>query len=71
MDDSLPQWFEENFPPLAIYHGGHDYLVAAGPLIERIKNQEKHVRIARIEHLNESEVSMRRCSQMLDHMVDV
>ena len=56
MDASLPQWFDADFPPLAIYHGGKDYLVAAEPLLERIREQEKTVELIKVVRLEESEV---------------
>ncbi|EJD00800.1 alpha/beta-hydrolase [Fomitiporia mediterranea MF3/22] len=50
MDESLPRWFnDENFPPLAIYYGGRDYLVATEPLLERIREREKGVKLVRVE----------------------
>ncbi|EJD00804.1 alpha/beta-hydrolase [Fomitiporia mediterranea MF3/22] len=55
MDDSLPRWFDENFPPLAIYYGGRDFLVATEPLLERIREKERHVRLVRVERLEMSE----------------
>lgn len=56
MDDSLPEWFDAQFPPLAIYHGGRDFLVSAEPLVERMRLREKHVQIIRDERLDDSEV---------------
>jgi len=56
MDTSLPQWFEPTqFPPLAIYHGGEDYLVDAESLLERLRENEQ-VRLIRVVRL-ECEVS--------------
>ena len=56
MDQSIPEWFDENFPPLAIYHGGRDFLVASEPLLERIKEHEPTVKLIRVQGLAESEV---------------
>lgn len=56
MDDSLPQWFDADFPPLAIYYGGRDYLVATEPLLERMREKESLVRVVRVTKLDESEV---------------
>jgi hypothetical protein len=56
MDTSLPQWFDSaQFPPLAIYYGGEDYLVDAESLLERLKEKEQ-VRLIRSVRL-ECEVS--------------
>lgn len=56
MDDSLPNWFDEDFPPLAIYYGGRDYLVATEPLLERLRECEKSVKLIRVQKLATSEV---------------
>lgn len=56
MDQSIPQWYDENFPPLAIYHGGRDFLVATDPLLERIEKHEPTVKLVRVQGLAESEV---------------
>lgn len=63
MNDALPQWFDERFPPLAIYHGGRDYLVATEPLLERLAKREKHVKVLRVERIDMSEVSLRSGAQ--------
>ncbi|KIM27300.1 hypothetical protein M408DRAFT_330180 [Serendipita vermifera MAFF 305830] len=55
MDVDLPQWWDERFPPLAIYYGGNDYLVAAEPLLERLATKEKHVKVIRAERVPLSE----------------
>ena len=62
MDDSLPKWFDEHFPPLAIYHGGRDYLVATEPFLERIRTYEDTVKLVRVCELVDSEVSHYRVS---------
>ena len=56
MDDSLLEWYGAGFPPLAIYYGGRDFLVSAEPLIERIRNRERHVQVVRTKRINGSEV---------------
>lgn len=56
MDESLPSWFDEDFPPLAIYYGGRDYLVATEPLLERLRECEKYVKLVRVQKLAVSEV---------------
>jgi hypothetical protein len=56
MDISLPQWFDPTqFPALAIYYGGEDYLVDAESLLERLREKEQ-VRLIRATKL-EYEVS--------------
>lgn len=57
MDVNVPQWFDENFPPLSIFYGGKDYLVLTEPLLERIEEKEKTVKLIRVERLDKSEVS--------------
>lgn len=76
MDIAVTRWFDENFPPLAIYHGGCDFLVATEPLLSRIDTQEPHVRVIRVEKLEKSEVnyllcSNLRCSDFLSHLSTV
>lgn len=56
MDASSPQWFDGDFPPLAIYYGGQDFLVATEPLLERLENCEKRVQLLRTVKLDECEV---------------
>jgi lysosomal acid lipase/cholesteryl ester hydrolase len=56
MDVSIPQWFDERFPPLSIFYGGMDFLVLTEPLLARIKESEKHVQLLRAEKLDLSEV---------------
>ena len=56
MNTAVPRWFDEHFPPLAIYHGGRDYLVATEPLLERIEQNEKNVNLIRVQKLEASEV---------------
>ncbi|TDL29009.1 alpha/beta-hydrolase [Rickenella mellea] len=55
MDDSMPKWFDESFPPLAIYYGGRDFLVATDPLLERLEKREKDVRLLRVMKVEDSE----------------
>ena len=56
MDVSISRWFDAHFPPLAIYYGGRDFLVATEPLLERIKEHEPNVKLVRVQKLDESEV---------------
>jgi lysosomal acid lipase/cholesteryl ester hydrolase len=56
MDEDVPQWFDERFPPLSIFHGGRDYLILAEPLLKRLEEKEKNVRVMRVERLPLSEV---------------
>ncbi|SAM86299.1 related to YEH1-steryl ester hydrolase [Ustilago bromivora] len=55
LDPSLDQWWDENFPPLSIFSGGMDFLVLADPLIERIEQREKHVKLLRFKRQDEAE----------------
>jgi lysosomal acid lipase/cholesteryl ester hydrolase len=55
MDTSMPAWFDERFPPLSIYHGGRDYLVRADPLLERLQEKEKTVKVIRTKRVEQSE----------------
>jgi lysosomal acid lipase/cholesteryl ester hydrolase len=58
MDVNVPQWFDpDRFPPLSIFYGGRDYLVLTEPLLERIREKEKGVKVIRVERLGMSEVS--------------
>lgn len=57
LDDSLDRWFDDRFPPLSIYYGGRDYLVLTEPLLERLEQKEKDVKVIRVEKLDVSEVS--------------
>jgi hypothetical protein len=57
LDDTLPKWFDERFPPLSIYYGGRDYLVWADPLLDRLKEKEKDVKVIKVTKLDQSEVS--------------
>ncbi|ODN74232.1 hypothetical protein L202_07677 [Cryptococcus amylolentus CBS 6039] len=55
LDDSLPRWFDDRFPPLSIYHGGRDFLVFADPLLERLEEKEKDVKVIKVTKLDKSE----------------
>lgn len=55
LDPQLDQWWDENFPPLSIYSGGMDFLVLTDPLIERIEQREKNVRLLRFKRQDEAE----------------
>ena len=56
MDTDVPQWFDEDFPPLSIFYGGKDYLVLTEPLLERIEERDTNVQLIRVERLDQSEV---------------
>ncbi|GAA98014.1 uncharacterized protein L969DRAFT_59842 [Mixia osmundae IAM 14324] len=45
------RWFDERFPPLSLYHGGHDYLVLCDPLLDRIRDHEPYVNLLRVNRL--------------------
>ncbi|KAG8785552.1 hypothetical protein FRC16_001927, partial [Serendipita sp. 398] len=55
MDVDLPRWWDEHFPPLAIYYGGRDFLVRAEPLLERLETKENHIKVIRAEKVPLSE----------------
>lgn len=55
LDTSLEQWWDEDFPPLSIYSGGMDFLVLTDPLIERLEQKEKHVKLLRFKRQDEAE----------------
>ncbi|KAK4057824.1 hypothetical protein OIO90_001043 [Microbotryomycetes sp. JL221] len=55
LDPAVPKWFDHRFPPLAIHHGGLDYLVLTEPLLERLKTHEKDVKVIRVQKLEEGE----------------
>ncbi|OWT37789.1 lipid particle protein [Cryptococcus neoformans var. grubii Br795] len=55
LDDSLPRWFDKRFPALSVYHGGRDFLVFADPLLERLKEKEKDVKVIKVTKLEDSE----------------
>lgn len=58
LDDTLDRWFDARFPPLSIYYGGRDYLVLTEPLLDRIKDKEKHVELIKVTKLDLSEVRL-------------
>ncbi|EIW73046.1 hypothetical protein TREMEDRAFT_42161 [Tremella mesenterica DSM 1558] len=55
LDDTLDRWFDDRFPPLALYYGGRDFLVLVEPLIERLKSKEKDVKVIKVIKLDQSE----------------
>lgn len=55
LDPQLEQWWDENFPPLAVFSGGMDFLVLTDPLIERIEKREKTVKLLRFKRQDEAE----------------
>ncbi|KAG8906447.1 hypothetical protein FRB99_006863 [Tulasnella sp. 403] len=54
LDASVPQWFDDRFPPVSIYYGGCDYLVDVPALLDRLKT-ERHVRVNRVTRIDEAE----------------
>ncbi|KAM0746312.1 alpha/beta-hydrolase [Meredithblackwellia eburnea MCA 4105] len=55
LDTAVDKWFDNRFPPLAIHHGGRDYLVLTEPLIERLKTHETDVNVIRVKKMEEGE----------------
>ncbi|TKY86984.1 hypothetical protein EX895_003661 [Sporisorium graminicola] len=55
LDPALDQWWDENFPPLSIFSGGMDFLVLTDPLIERLEQREKCVKLLRFKRQDEAE----------------
>lgn len=55
LDPEVERWWDDRFPPLALYHGGQDFLVLVQPLLDRLKTNEKSVRLIREYKLDEGE----------------
>ncbi|GAA6039115.1 hypothetical protein JCM8097_005333 [Rhodosporidiobolus ruineniae] len=55
LDTSADKWFDKRFPPLAIHHGGKDYLVLTEPLLERLKTRETDVQVIRVQKMDDGE----------------
>ncbi|BGP47363.1 hypothetical protein JCM10450v2_003215 [Rhodotorula kratochvilovae] len=55
LDPSADKWFDKRFPPLAIHHGGKDYLVLTEPLLERLKTHETDVQLIRVQKMDDGE----------------
>ncbi|EST06775.1 AB-hydrolase lipase [Kalmanozyma brasiliensis GHG001] len=55
LDPTLDKWWDENFPPLSIFSGGMDFLVLTDPLIERLEEREKDVKLLRFKRQDEAE----------------
>ncbi|CBQ71445.1 related to YEH1-steryl ester hydrolase [Sporisorium reilianum SRZ2] len=55
LDPALDQWWDDSFPPLSIFSGGMDFLVLTDPLIERLEQREKHVKLLRFKRQDEAE----------------
>ncbi|GAA5896838.1 hypothetical protein JCM6882_005047 [Rhodosporidiobolus microsporus] len=55
LDTSADKWFDQRFPPLAIHHGGKDYLVLTDPLLERLKTHETDVQVIRVQKMDDGE----------------
>jgi len=51
----MPAWFDKRFPPLSVYHGEQDYLVLVDPLLERLQEQGKAVKVIRTKRIKLSE----------------
>ncbi|GAA5893107.1 hypothetical protein JCM8208_004348 [Rhodotorula glutinis] len=55
LDDTADKWFDKRFPPLAIHHGGKDYLVLTEPLLERLRERETDVQLIRVQKMDDGE----------------
>ncbi|KPV72130.1 uncharacterized protein RHOBADRAFT_39581 [Rhodotorula graminis WP1] len=55
LDDTADKWFDKRFPPLAIHHGGKDYLVLTEPLLKRLRERETDVQLIRVQKLDDGE----------------
>ncbi|GAA5850285.1 hypothetical protein JCM9279_006513 [Rhodotorula babjevae] len=55
LDDTADKWFDKRFPPLAIHHGGKDYLVLTEPLLERLRTKETDVQLIRVQKMDDGE----------------
>lgn len=55
LDPEVEQWWDERFPPLALYHGESDYLVLVDPLLKRLETHEKSVKLIRNYKLENGE----------------
>ncbi|PLW14687.1 hypothetical protein PCANC_18350 [Puccinia coronata f. sp. avenae] len=55
LDPEVERWWDSRFPPLALYHGGKDYLVLTDPLLKRLKTHEKSVDLIRNFKLEDGE----------------
>ncbi|GAA6022115.1 hypothetical protein JCM10207_000767 [Rhodosporidiobolus poonsookiae] len=55
LDTSADKWFDKRFPPLAIHHGGKDYLVLTDPLLERLEVHETDVQVIRVQKMDDGE----------------
>ncbi|KZV94259.1 alpha/beta-hydrolase [Exidia glandulosa HHB12029] len=56
LDPTLSRWFDgATFPPLAIFHGGRDFLVHTEPLLDRLRRVETDVKVVRTERIELSE----------------
>ncbi|KAI5475682.1 ab-hydrolase associated lipase [Pseudohyphozyma bogoriensis] len=55
LDTTVDKWYDRRFPPLAIHHGGKDYLVLTEPLLERLKTRETDVNVIRVKKMDEGE----------------
>ncbi|MBW0463801.1 hypothetical protein O181_003516 [Austropuccinia psidii MF-1] len=55
LDPEVKRWWDDHFPPLALYHGGKDYLILVGPLLKRLETHEKSVKLIRNYRMEEGE----------------
>ncbi|KAI8450600.1 triacylglycerol lipase [Phakopsora pachyrhizi] len=55
LDPKVETWWDERFPPLALYSGGRDKLVLTEPLLKRIEMNEKTVKLIRHYKLKDGE----------------
>ncbi|KDQ65123.1 hypothetical protein JAAARDRAFT_168018 [Jaapia argillacea MUCL 33604] len=55
LEERVPRWFDQRFPPLLIYYGGRDFLVDTENLLERLRKHEEHVRLLKVVKLDEAE----------------
>lgn len=55
LDPRAEKWWDRRFPPLSIYSGGMDFLVLTDPLVERLEEVEKDVRVLRYKRQEEAE----------------
>ncbi|GJN89599.1 hypothetical protein Rhopal_002586-T1 [Rhodotorula paludigena] len=55
LDTRADKWWDKRFPPLAIHHGGKDYLVLTEPLLERLEQKEKDVQVIRVQKMDDGE----------------
>jgi len=52
MDESIQTWFDSHFPPLSIFYGGNDHLVLVDPLLVRLRENERCVKLLRVQKVD-------------------